>query len=219
MKKIKFVTAVLVLIAAAPRFGAPGQAAEPAQEGVAARNATSWTKKLKSREQRGTLQDAIQVVRGDSGKWSDEPQMQLAPAITRKPEKLSLDDWFDQLADEEFRPDGAGETWLLLRTRQLDDNDRLWIERIERHGGRFTIAANMATWQGKYSKNFTYYHVFGVNLGKLEPGDYEAKWGAEVLHFRAFDGDGRPRGNWSKDEVSYDDKPLETVLRFTVSPK
>jgi hypothetical protein len=46
-----------------------------------------------------------------------------------------------------------------------------------------TVVANLAKWQGKYFRNFTYYQVIGVNLGKLEPGKYEVKWIVQRLVF------------------------------------
>ena len=192
-------------------------AQSPPDEKVDVQAAEVLLKVIKDRTQRGTLHDAFQAVRGDTGKWNDEPSLQLAPAIARKPEQVSLDDWFDQLAEQKYRPAG-GETWLLFRTRQLDDNDRAWVERVERRGNQFTIVVSLAKWQGKYPKNFTYYDVFGVNLGKLEPGKYEAKWVISPREFRTFDGDGRPRDNWPKDDVVTAEKQaIELPLQFTVA--
>ena len=39
----------------------------------------SWTKELKDRSKRDALQDALQKVRGDSGRWNDDPMLQHAP--------------------------------------------------------------------------------------------------------------------------------------------
>lgn len=182
----------------------------------------TWSKTLKDRSKRGTLQDAFQRVRGDSGKWNDEPRLQHAPSIKQKPPKLSLDDWADQLEERSFDGKSSGENWLLFKTRQLDDNDRVWLEQIERQGNQFTIVLNQAIWQGRYQKTFTYYNVYEVNLGKLPPGQYEAKWVIKPLTFREFEGDGRPRGqraeNWSKNEKPTDKKPAELSVKFTVSP-
>jgi hypothetical protein len=193
----------------------------------AAAERSTWTKELKDREQRGKLQDAFQMVRGDSGRWSEEHQVQLAPAMARKSDKVSLDDWFDQLQRIDFTPSSADDTWLLLRTKQLDDNDRVWVERIERRGNQLTVTVSLAKWQGRYQKNFTYYNVYGVNLGKLEPGKYEAKWIIMPLVFREFEGngrprensptDGRPRDNWSKDETPAEAEPEVLPIGFTVA--
>jgi hypothetical protein len=84
------------------------------------------------------------------------------------------------------------DNWLLFKTRQLDDNDRAWIDRVERKGNQFTVVLNQAIWQGRYLKTFTYYNVYGVNLGRLPPGRYEAKWIVKPLTFREFEGNGRP---------------------------
>ena len=154
----------------------------------------NWSKNLKDRTQRGTLQNAFQRVRGDSGRWNDNARLQHAPPLTRKPANMSLDDWYDRLERTRRRPlTRADENWLLFQTQQRDDNDRVWIERIERQGNRFTVIMHQAIWQGPYSKNFTYYNVYGINLGKLKPGSYEAKWIIKPFTFQEFEGTGRPR--------------------------
>ena len=102
---------------------------------------------------------------------------------------MTLDDWADQLLEKRnFKTTSSDDNWMLFRTRQLDDNDRVWAERIERRGNQITIVVNEAIWQGRYSKTFTYYSVFGVNLGKLEPGEYEVKWIINPLAFKQFEG-------------------------------
>jgi hypothetical protein len=185
----------------------------------------SWTRVLNDRSERGKLQDALQNVRGDSGKWRDEPSLQHAPPLAQKPAKLPLDDWADQLLEKDaVAVTASDESWLLFRTRQLDDNDRLWIERIERNGNQFTVVLSVAIWQGRYFKTFTYYGVFGVNLGKLPPGKYEVNWIVQPLAFKQFEGDGRPTrqidgravDNWPKDERPAEKKPVELKLVFTV---
>ena len=181
----------------------------------------SWSKVLKDRTKRGTLHDAIQKVRGDTGKWNDDPRLQHAPPITRKPPKMPLDDWADQLQESNKRVPSNDDNWLLFKTRQLDDNDRVWIERIERDGDQFTIVLSEAIWQGRYLKTFTYYNVFGVNLGKLPPGTYTAKWVVKPLEFRAFEGSGKPsdqqKESWPKDEREVNKKPSEFTVKFTVT--
>ena len=179
----------------------------------------TWTKALKDRAQRGTLHDAFQNVRGDSGKWNDEPKLQHAPPIGQKPAKMPLDDWADQLRAKDFQLTSQDDNWLLLRTRQLDDNDRVWVERIERNGNRFTIVVSEAIWQGRYSKTFTYYSAWGLNLGKLAPGKYEATWIIQPLLFKQFEGDGRPTDNWPKEERPAEQKPTELRVKFSVSAK
>ena len=181
----------------------------------------SWTKVLKDRSKRGTLHDAFQKVRGDSGKWNDEPRLQHAPPIELKPPKVSLDDWADLLEKKKRRPPSSDEdNWLIFKTRQLDDNDRVWIERIERKGNQFTVVLNEAIWQGRYLKTFTFYNVYGVNLGKLSAGKYTAKWVVKPMEFRAFEGNGRPTDqrveNWPKEEHLSDKKPKELTVTFTV---
>lgn len=210
----------LVLVTVCPAL----QAQEPTPPDV--RQGDSWTRVLRDRAQRGTLQDVFQKVRGDTGRWSDEPRLLLAPPVDTKPAQTSLDDWLDQLAEKPAHaPTSSEDTWLLLRTRQLDDNDRLWIERIERRGNQITVTLNEAIWQGKYFKTFTFYHVYGVNLGKLPPGEYEASWVIAPLTFKQFEGDGRPASfgsgkqidNWSKDDATAEKKPVELRTKFRVA--
>jgi hypothetical protein len=181
----------------------------------------SWTRVLKDRSERGKLHDAFQNVRGDSGKWRDEPSLQHAPPLDRKPVKLPLDDWADQLNEKlSIAPTAADDNWLIFRSRQLDDNDRLWVERVERKGNQFTVVLSEAIWQGRYFKTFTYYGVWGVNLGKLPPGEYQATWVVQPLVFKQFEGDGRPLPeNWSKDERPGEKKPVELRVDFAVSDR
>ena len=209
-----FIVAALV-IAGVPSLA---QEAKP-RDRDDAKKGDAWTRTIKDRSERGKLQDAFQNVRGDSGKWRDEPILQQLPPIGQKPAKTTLDDWADQMLDKkDFRATAEDDNWLIFRTRQLDDNDRLWIERIERNGNQFTIVLSEAIWQGRYFKTFTYYGVFGVNLGQLEPGKYEAKWIVQPLVFKQFEGDGRPMDNWPKDERHAEKKPVELRVNFTVAP-
>ena len=211
MKSFSVMSLLVLVIAAAPLIA---QESQPRGAGAPAGDARTRT--LKDRAERGKLYDAFQNVRGDSGKWRDEPGLQHAPPIETKPAKLPLDDWADQLLDREIATAAADNNWLIFRSRQLDDNDRLWIERIERRGNQITVVANEAIWQGRYFKTFTFYDVLGVNLGKLEPGKYEARWIVQPLVFKQFDGDGRPLNNWPKDERPAEKKPVELRVTFTV---
>jgi hypothetical protein len=180
--------------------------------------AEDWTKESKDRAKRGALHDSVQLVRGDSGKWNDDARLQHAPPIERRPAKTALDAWADQLLKKEVELTDKDDNWLILRTEQLDDNDRVWVQRIERRGQQITVVANQAKWQGKYFRNFTYYPVIGLNLGKLEPGKYEVKWMMQPLVFTKFDGDGKALdGNLPKDERPSDKKPTELRITFTVS--
>ena len=150
-----------------------------------------WTRESKDRAKRTALHDNAQLVRGDSGKWNDDALLQHAPPIEQKPAKMSLDVWADQLLKKKTELTEKDNNWLIFRTDQLDDNDRVWVERIERRGQQITVVANQAKWQGKYFRNFTCYEVIALNLGKLEPGKYEVKWIIQPLVFATFDGDGK----------------------------
>lgn len=171
---------------------------------------------LKERAERGTLSDRRERVRGDTGKWNDSALLWHAPPLQRKPEDLSLDDWADQLADKKFSATPNDDNWLIFRSRQLDDNDRIWVEKIERRGNEFTVILNEAIWQGTYRKTFTYYEVVAVNLGKLPAGKYSVKWRVHPLKFTRFEEPGMPKDGWPKDEQPGDAKPPALSIAFTV---
>lgn len=180
--------------------------------------AQDWTKESKDRTKRAALHDSAQLVRGDSGKWNEDALVLHAPSIDQKAAKLSLDGWADQLLKKKIELTDKDDNWLIFRSAQIDDNDRVWVERIERRGQQINVVANQAKWQGKYFRNFTYYQTIALNLGKLEPGKYEVKWTTKELVFSKFDGDGKMLdNNWPQDERPTDKKPGELRLSFTVS--
>lgn len=177
-------------------------------------------KEIKDRAERGALSDQRQLVRGDTGKWSDAAMLLRAPPIKQKPQGMSLDDWMDDLAEKEPATTAADEIWLLFRTRQLDDNDRVWIEKVERSGNTLTITMHEAIWQGNYFKTFTYYEVDAVNLGKLPAGRYTVKWIVKPLTFKQLE---KPREaqnnyqtNWPTDEQATG-KVTELSVSFKVA--
>jgi hypothetical protein len=179
--------------------------------------AQDWTKESKDRAKRAALHDSSQLVRGDSGKWNDDASLLHAPPLAQKPAKMSLDAWADQILKKKLAPTAKDDNWLIFRSEQLDDNDRVWIERIERRGPNITIAANQAKWQGKYFRNFTFYQVIAINLGKLDVGKYDVTWVSRHHAFAKFDGDGKAiDSNWPKDERALDKKPTELRLAITV---
>src|SRR5262245_8927410 len=180
--------------------------------------AQDWTKEAKDPTKRAALHDSAQRVRGDSGKWNDDAGIFHVPPAPAKSTKVSLDAWVDQQAKKKPQMTDKDEHWLVLRSEQLDDNDRIWIERIERHGRQITIVARQAKWQGKYFRNFTYYQVIGINLGKLGPGKYDVKWVTQPMVFTKFDGDGKALdSNWPMDGRPADKKPTEQLITITVS--
>ncbi|MFO1483271.1 MAG: hypothetical protein U1F71_07860 [Verrucomicrobiaceae bacterium] len=177
-------------------------------------------KEVKDRAERGTLSDQRQLVRGDTGKWNDAAMLLHAPSPGKRPQGMSLDDWIDELSEKKPAMTAADENWLLFRTRQLDDNDRVWIEKIERSGNEFTITMHEAIWQGHYFKTFTWYEVTAVNLGKLPAGDYTVKWIVKPLVFKQLE---KPREaqnnyqtNWPTDDQPGDAKPVELKTTFGV---
>ncbi|MEQ1852734.1 MAG: hypothetical protein ABMA01_14220 [Chthoniobacteraceae bacterium] len=174
---------------------------------------------LKDRTARGTLADRREMVRGDTGKWNDRATLQHMPPIQGKPQGLSLDNWAEQMTGKNPAPTPADDNWLVFRTRQLDDNDRVWLERIERRGNEFTVVLSEAIWQGRYNKTFTCYEVVAVNLGKLPPGEYSVKWIVTPLVFERFEDPGQPKDNWPKDERPGKARPVELKTAFAVREK
>lgn len=179
---------------------------------------TTPIKTLADRLQRGTLHDAALAVRGDAGRWQDEERWTAAPPPPppSSSSRLALDDWLDEQTTKKFAPTDADDVWLLFSTRQLNDNDRVWVERVERRGNRITVVVTQAAWRGKYQKNFTYYQVFGVKLGRLEPGTYEATCVLQPASFTQFTGDGRPPNNWPQDDRRDEQKSRELSSKITV---
>lgn len=173
-------------------------------------------KAVKDRTERGTLSDQRQFVRGDTGKWNDAAML----LHTKKPTGMPLDDWIDEWNEKKPQTTAEDENWLFFRTRQLDDNDRVWIEKIERSGNAFTITMHEAIWQGNYFKTFTWYEVTAVNLGKLPPGAYSVKWIVKPLTFKQLE---KPREaqnnyqtNWPTDEQSGGGKLIELKASFSI---
>ncbi len=177
-------------------------------------------KTVKAPAERGTLSDQRQLVRGDTGKWNDAATLQHASPIAQKPQGVSLDDWADELAENKLQTTAADDNWLIFRTRQFDDNDRAWIEKIERSGNAFTITMHEAIWQGNYFKTFTYYEVTAVNLGKLPAGDYTVTWIVKPLTFKLLE---KPKEaisnyqtNWPTDDQPSSAKTVELKASFSV---
>ena len=170
------------------------------------------------------LEAARESVRGDTGKWNDAAILQVAPPLATKPPSLNLDNWADQLLETTVQPRANGEIWLLFRTRQLDDNDRVWVEKVDLLGKEITVTMREAIWQGNYFKTFTYYEVLAVNLGIQTAGDYTVKWVVEPLVFKQFDGDGKPFAkngkpqNRPKDAVPGKGEAVTVEVKFEVKP-
>lgn len=107
---------VVIVLLAQPAIAAEDQ--KPPEKRIPAGD--SWKLELKDTSERGSLRDALQKVRGDSGKWNDDPRLQHVPPISRKPPKMSLDDWADLLQRTRRRKTTVNEdNWLLFKTRQL----------------------------------------------------------------------------------------------------
>ncbi len=187
---------------------------------AAAQAAETSAKVVTDRTERGKLSDLRQIVRGDTGKWSDAETLRHAPPVTRKPQGVTLDDWADQLAEEKVATTAEDDNWLIFRTRQLDDNDRVWVQKIERRGHEFTVMLQEAIWQGRYNKTFTYYEVAAINLGKLPPGDYSVRWVVQPLTFKQLEKPPLPgrdtKENWPLDDQPAAGRVVELRVAFAV---
>ncbi len=177
-------------------------------------------RELKERSARGSLSDQRQIVRGDSGKWSDANALLPVPPLSRKPQGMALDEWMDEQAGKPAGTTATDDNWLLFRTRQLDDNDRVWVEKIERKGNEFIVTMREAIWQGSYFKTFTYHEVSAVNLGKLPAGDYTVTWRVAPLSFKALE---KPREainnhqtNWPVDDQTGKGQTAQIKAAFSV---
>jgi hypothetical protein len=183
-------------------------------------NKTSGSSKaITKAEERGTLEDRTEKIRGDSGKWSDLALLQVSSAPAASTDKGSLDQWADSLGKKKSTLTSEHAIWLIYRSEQLDDNDRVWLESIERdeEGKKFTITFARATWLGNYSKNFTWYSMTGVNLGKLLAGEYEVTWIEKPLEFKRFVDPKNHVKSWPEDEkASPDSSPIKAKLKFKV---
>ncbi len=176
------------------------------------------TKSVTSPSERGSIEDKSERIRGDSGKWRDDPRLQVSPP----PETASqsLDDWADSLPDEPANIETGKDVWLIYQTEQLDDNDRVWVESVEQdlEAKKITIVFARATWQGNYRKNFTWYSATGVNLGRLPAGNYEVNWVEKPFEFLQFDDPAKRQEAWPA-ELSEAGEPTITRVTFQVVPK
>ena len=203
-------TVAVLTVLSAPLLAQESKAAKPP-------SGDTWTRVLVQRGERGSLSDRSEAVRGDTGKWNDAPRLQRVSRLEQKPSGKTLDDWVDAMAGEQAKATVSDDHWLVVRTQQLDDNDRVWVERIERRGNEFVVVLNHVVWRGRYFKNFTFYQVEAMNLGRLAPGSYKARCVIRTLEFSKFEDPGQPKDNWPKDERPSTRKPAELSVAFTVT--
>jgi len=191
---------------------------EPPGPAPAVAQGNEWSRTLTEAVVRGKLHDAYQYVRGDTGKWSDEHTL-LPATLDSTQTGIRFDDQLDRKLGGPARPLSSGQdAWLLLRTRQYDDNDRVWVAQIERRGNQLSVVMEEAIWQGKYFKTFTYYETYGINLGKLAPGEYTVEWTFRPRRFQKFAGDGKALPeNWPLDDAAAEKKPVVLGAKFTVA--
>jgi RNA polymerase sigma factor (sigma-70 family) len=135
-----------------------------------------------------TLSHVHEYVR--SGPKSEGDQMIVVPGP--KPKEQTPSRWFGSGPKAGNDPTADQETWLLFRSKQLNDFDRMWVERVERADDTFTVTMSRAIWLGPYSANATFHEVHGVNLGKLPAGKYTVKWVVRESGYEKFGKDGWP---------------------------
>ena len=184
-----------------------GAATQPPTQPAGDSNATKWVKVAATPKDRAGMYADVEKVVGVRGPLGKD-LLHDAPPPSARPEGMSLGEWFTYLLVSGARLDANGETFLLFRSRYVDDNDLMWIERIERDGNHFTIRMKRAIWQGTYHANVTYHSVYAVNLGKLPADIYAAEWIIEPLEFTQLDKDGWPA------DAKADPKDKPTTLRF-----
>ena len=102
--------------------------------------------------------------------------VQLSPPIDYKRADLSLAQQSDALREMNFAISEDGEAWLILRSKNLDMKDVIWIDDIVRSEHRINIRSTVCRWTGGYDKNIPYCPYFAVNLGKLSAGKYTVDW-------------------------------------------
>jgi len=178
-----------------------------------ARGDTTWVNSVSRIEDRDTLYSAYQKSRGP--RRSNGDRFHHWSALSSGSDR-ELNALFNDSAGGPTSLSPFHDNVLLFRSRQLNDNDRMWIERVKRDGDLFTVTAHRATWNGAYSRNLTYYDVFSVNIGKLPPGAYRAKWVIKPLDFGEsdeLDEQGRP----IVERPSPVQKPSELTTQFTIN--
>eukprot|EP00913_Durusdinium_trenchii_P013392 g12573.t1 len=146
-------------------------------------------KTLKANDDRGALHDLSRRVR--TGKPTKVDELVHASALNAEHQK-DLDKTFEKLKSTGVQLTSNDNSWVLFRSKQVDDNDRMFVTRVERKGNTFVIHMLRCTWKGDYSKNVTYHEVLGINLGKLGSGKYTAKWRVGRTQFEKFDKQGWP---------------------------
>lgn len=146
-------------------------------------------KQVKSPEDRGKLSDAVMKINGERNKAD---AVVVAAGPKPKPGVKSLSAWYYQTRKGNELADDR-ETWVLFRSKQMNDNDRMWVHSIKREDNTFTITMQRKIWSGEYFENLTFHKVHGINLGKLAVGKYAVNWVIGNTGFKEFDKQGWPK--------------------------
>ncbi len=157
------------------------------------------------------LEDAREDVQGAAaGAGPAGFSIQHAPAYSAA--KGSLSAYDAGMREKDFQLTAADDASLLVRGERLDENDRAWIERVERRGGDILVVVSLARWSGTYYWNTPCRPHFAIDLGRLPPGNYVAACVLERFEFTEFAPDGRP-----KDPVPHPEPPPPVQAGFSIA--
>ena len=188
-------------------------ATQPATLPAADPNVRKWVKTADTPKDRAGMYAVVERVDGGKGAM-DKDLLHHAPPLSAKPAGKSLEEWFTILLFSNIRLNPDDEKFLFFCSRQVNDKDLMWIERIERDGNHFTIHMKRAIWQGVYHANVLYHSVYAVNLGRLPESRYTVEWIVEPLEFTQLDKDG-----WPADAKAHPrDKPTTLTWGFGYAP-
>ncbi len=142
---------------------------------------------------RGKLHDAHQKLHGNPRATINDELLHVPP-VDEIAKYTDYDAWFNTIKKRGKVTVAADKNqWVMFRSTQVNDNDRMWIDRIERRGDTFTIHMTRAIWRGVYTRNVTFHELFGVNLGKLPAGRYKAVWVITPAAYKDPDARGYPK--------------------------
>ncbi len=171
---------------------------------------TTWVNAVSEPSDRGTQHFAYQKVRDRRTRNEDQFRHWR---MWHRDDIRELDEQFDAAGKVRVSYSPRDENLLMFRSRQLNDLDRIWIERVERDGKQFTITAHRAIWGGVYTRNISYFDVFAVRIGKLPAGDYRAKLIIKPLTFMKYDENRWPIG----ERPSRAERPTELNVDFRIA--
>jgi len=189
---------------------------------------TEWLREVTNPHDRNALLDELWGIA--TGQASPGERLLHAPPIEWKNTR-TLKGWFEHVARQKVNVSSEDDNWLIFRSGQLNDNDRVWIHAIQRQGDKFTMAVHRAKWTGQYAGRGAYlasplnshYTYYAANLGRLPAGRYSARLVVQPYVFAEFDAQSVPHRQSSlkyPQDARPDDqaKPTEMEIAWTVAP-